>query len=395
MTTTETQPAEIAFSEPSERRDLRVSVAQFAKSYGPDYWLGKAYANAKTDELWQAAGRQGFLGVAIPEEYGGAGGTIGDLAAVCEELATAGCPLLLMVVSPAICGTIICTYGTDSQKSRWLPGFADGTTKMAFAITEPDAGSNSHNIVTTATPDGDGWRLRGGKVYISGVDECGHVLVVARTQSAKTGKLRPALFIVPTDADGFSFTEIPMGMVEPERQFSVHIDDVALPADALVGSADAGIEQLFAGLNPERIMAASSATGMARYALAKATAYVKEREVWGVPIGQHQAVAHPLAQSHVEIELARLMTQRAAALYDAGQLMLAGEAANMAKYASAEAACTAVDRAVQAHGGNGLANEYGLVHLIAASRLTRIAPVSKEMALNFVAQFSLGLPKSY
>ena len=395
MTMTDDNLDQVGFTEPEERRDLRLSVAHFAQSYGSDYWLGKAYTDAKTDELWQAAGQQGFLGVAIPQEYGGAGGTIGDLAAVCEELATAGCPLLLMVVSPAICGTTIATYGTDEQKAHWLPGFADGTTKMAFAITEPDAGSNSHNIVTTATPEGNGWRLRGGKVYISGVDECSHVLVVARTQNAKTGKLRPALFIVPTDAAGFSFTEISMGMVQPERQFSVHIDDVVLPQDALVGSADAGIEQLFAGLNPERIMAASSATGMARYALAEATSYVKEREVWGVPLGQHQAVAHPLAQSHVEIELARLMTQRAAALYDSGQLMVAGEAANMAKYASAEAACNTVDRAVQALGGNGLAQEYGLVHLLAASRLTRIAPVSREMALNFVAQFSLGLPKSY
>ncbi len=386
---------DLAFTESSDRRDLRASVAQFATKYGQKYWLEKAAAGEKTTELWDAAGEQGFLGVAVPEEYGGAGGTIGDLAAVGEELAAAGCPLLLMVVSPAIVGTIIATYGTDAQKQKWLPGFADGTQKVSFAITEPDAGSNSHNILTTASPDGDGWKLRGSKIYISGLDETDHVLVVARAENAKTGKLRPALFMVPTDAEGFSFTPIETGVVGPENQFVVHIDDVLLPADALIGDINAGFDQLFAGLNPERIMAASAATGMARFALAKAVSYVKERAVWGVPIGQHQAVAHPLAQSKIEIELAQLMTQRAVALYEAGEFLRAGEAANMAKYASGEAACETVDRAIQVHGGNGLATEYGLVQLLGASRLTRIAPVSREMALNFVAQSTLGLPKSY
>lgn len=388
---------EIAFTESPERQALRTSVAAFAEKYGEDYWLQCAHDGRKTDELWADAGRQGYLGVAIPEEYGGGGGGIGDLAAVAEELQAAGCPLLLMVVSPAICGSIIAQFGTTEQKDRWLPGFADGTRKMGFAITEADAGSNSHNIRTTAVRDESSgeWILKGGKVFISGVDEVSDVLVVARTAHNKTGKLRPALFVIPTDSQGFSFTKIDIGIVGPEKQFVVHLDDVRLPEDALVGEADAGIEQLFAGLNPERIMAASSATGMARRAIAKAVAYTKQREVWGAPIATHQAVSHPLAQSYVETELARLMTQRAAALYEAGELMLAGEAANMAKYAAGEAACNAVDRAVQAHGGNGLAEEYGLVHLIGNSRLTRIAPVSREMALNFVAQFGLGLPKSY
>lgn len=388
---------EIAFTESPERQALRKSVAAFAEKYGDNYWLQCAREERKTDELWSDAGRQGYLGVAIPEEYGGGGGGIGDLAAVAEELQAAGCPLLLMVVSPAICGTIITQFGTAEQKQRWLPGFADGTRKMGFAITEPDAGSNSHNITTTAVRDestGE-WILKGSKVFISGVDEVSDVLVVARAANHKTGKLRPALFVIPTDSQGFSYSKIDMGIVGPEKQFVVHIDDVRLSEDALVGDANAGIEQLFAGLNPERIMAASSATGMARRAIAKAVDYTKQREVWGAPIATHQAVSHPLAQSYVETELARLMTQRAAALYDAGELMRAGESANMAKYAAAEAACNAVDRAVQAHGGNGLTEEYGLVHLIGNARLTRIAPVSREMALNFVAQFGLGLPKSY
>jgi alkylation response protein AidB-like acyl-CoA dehydrogenase len=184
-------------------------------------------------------------------------------------------------------------------------------------------------------------------------------------------------------------------VVSPEKQFTLFFDDVRVPADALIGSEGAGLEQLFAGLNPERIMAASMATGTARWAIRKAVAYAKEREVWGTPIGAHQAISHPLARLHIDVEMARLLTQKAAALYAAGDWMGAGEAANMAKVAAGEAAAKAVDQAIQTHGGNGLALEYGLVQAVASSRLSNIAPVSKEMALNFVAQFSLGLPKSY
>ena len=384
-----------AFTETEERQSLRREVAKLASGYGREYFVKQARSGAKTTELWQDIGKHGYLGVAVAEEYGGGGGGIGDLAAVCEELAAQGCPLLMMVVSPAICATVIGRFGTDDQKQRWLPSLADGSLTMAFAITEPDAGSNSHNITTTARREGDGWLLKGRKIYISGVDEAGSVLVVARTEDAKTGRLKPALFVVPTDAEGLEYQPIEMEIVSPERQFTLFIDDVRLPYDALIGDENAGIAQLFAGLNPERIMAASFSTGLARYALSKATAYVKEREVFGVPIGSHQGVAHPLAQSAVEIELARLMTQKAAALYDAGDDTGAGEAANMAKYAAAEAACDAADRAVQVHGGNGITTEYGVAGLLVATRAGRIAPVSREMVLNFVGSHTLGLPKSY
>ncbi len=384
------------FTETEERQALRKAVGELGRKYGRDYILTAAKEGRKTTELWQEAGKLGYLGVAVPEEFGGGGGDIGDLAAVCEELAAAGSPLLLMVVSPAIVGTIVAQYGTEEQKKRWLPGIADGSTTIAFSITESDAGSNSHQIITTGyrEPDG-GWRLKGGKTFISGVDEVENVLVVARTEDAKTGNLKPALFIVPTDAEGFTYQQIDMGIISPEKQFTLFFDDVLLPADALVGSEDAGIEQLFAGLNPERIMGAAFACGTARLALEKAVEYAKDRQVWKAPIGSHQAIAHPLAQTYIEIEMARLMTQKAAALYVAGDHMAAGEAANMAKYAAGEAVCNAVDRAIQTHGGNGLANEYGLVQMLAGSRLSRIAPVSREMVLNFIAQFSLGLPKSY
>jgi alkylation response protein AidB-like acyl-CoA dehydrogenase len=386
----------VNFTEPEERRALRDAVAALGARYGQKYFVDAARAGRKTTELWAEAGKLGYLGVAVPESHGGGGGGIGDLAAVCEEFAAAGCPMLMMVVSPAICATVIARFGTEQQRDRWLPGFADGTTKMAFAITEPDAGSNSHRLATSIRPaDDGGWILNGGKYYISGVDEADAVLVVARHTDATGARLLPSLMIVPTDAPGFTFQAIEMDIISPEKQFTCFFDDVHLPADALVGSTDAGIAQLFAGLNPERIMAASFATGVARLALAKAADYARTRQVWGTPIGAHQGLSHPLAAGAVQVELARLMTQKAAALYDAGQDKAAGEAANMAKYAAAEACAAVVDTAIQVHGGNGLSVEYGLGALLGASRVSRIAPVSREMILNFVAQHTLDLPRSY
>ena len=387
-----------SFIESEERQALRKSVAALAANYGPDYYLERARSGGHTDELWREAGQLGFIGVNLPEEYGGGGAGMYELALVMEELSAGGCPLLLMVVSPAINGTIIAKFGTDEQKKRWVPGIADGSITMAFAITEPEAGSNSHRITTTARRDGSDWILSGQKVWISGLDQSQYVLVVGRSfnpAAAKSESLRPALFVVPTDAPGLSFTKIPMELTMPESQFQVYMDEVRLPADALVGSEDAALAQLFAGLNPERIMGAASAVGMGRLALTKATDYVKTRQVWKTPIGAHQGIAHPLAQNHIELELARLMMQKAATLYDAGDDMGAAEAANMAKYAAGEASTRAVDQAVQSMGGNGLSQEYGVAAMLVGSRLSRIAPVSREMILNFIAQTSLGLPRSY
>ncbi len=381
--------------ETDEQQLLRRSVAAMAGKYGHDYLIGKARSEEKTTELWKEAGDNGYLGVAVPAEYGGGGAGLVELAIVAEEIAAAGCPLLLIVVSPAIAATVIAQSGTAEQKERWLPRFADGTAKMSFAITEPDAGSNSHRITTTARRDpAGGWRLTGTKYYISGVDETEATLVVTRLEGAE-GTLRPAMFIVPTDAPGLTYQPIDMAITSPEKQFTVFLDDVLLPDDALVGGEEAGLAALFAGLNPERITVAAYSNGLARYALGKGTAYARDRSVWRTPIGAHQAIAHPLAKAHVEVELARMATTRAAWFYDAGDHAAAAEAANIAKYAAAEAAIGAVDAAVQAHGGNGMAVEYGVGTLIGAVRTARIAPVSREMILNFIAQHTLGLPKSY
>ncbi|TWG98142.1 hypothetical protein L615_003200000200 [Nocardioides sp. J9] len=231
---------ETMFTEPEERVALREAVTKLAARYGREFVEKQAREGGKMTEMWLEMGSAGFLGVNIPEEFGGGGGGMADLAAVLEETAAAGTPLLMMVVSPAICGSIISRCGTDEQKKRWLPGIADGTHLMAFGITEADAGSNSHKITTTAERDGDTWVLKGQKTFISGVDEAQSVLIVARTADARTGKLKPALFVVPTDAEGFTKQPIPMSWSAPEKQFTLFLDDVRLPADALVGDEDGG-----------------------------------------------------------------------------------------------------------------------------------------------------------
>lgn len=374
--------------ETEEHKALRAAVAALGKRHGRDY---------VREDLWSEAAKLGYLGVNLPEEYGGGGGGIAELSIVLEELGAAGCPLLMMVVSPAICGTVIARFGMDAQKRAWLPALAAGTRTMAFGITEPDAGSNSHRITTTARrdPDTGDWLLTGRKVFISGVDLADATLIVGRTEDSRTGRLKPCLFIVPRDAEGFTRRQIDMELQAAEKQFELVLDDVRLPADALVGDEDAGLLQLFAGLNPERIMTAAFAIGMGRYALGRAVEYARDRAVWNTPIGAHQAIAHPLAQAHIDLELARLMMQKAAHLYDAGDDVGAGEAANMAKYAAGEACVRAVDQAVHTLGGNGLTREFGLASLITASRVARIAPVSREMILNYVSHQTLGLPKSY
>ncbi|MGW0822167.1 acyl-CoA dehydrogenase family protein [Streptomyces sp. NPDC002845] len=383
--------------ESQEHKDLRAAVSALGKRYGREYLTTVVQEGGHPDELWSEAAKLGYLGVNLPEAYGGGGGGIAELSIVLEELGTAGCPLLMLVVSPAICGTVIARFGTEAQKQQWLPGLADGTRTMAFGITEPDAGSNSHRITTTARrdPAGGDWLLTGRKVFISGVDIAEATLIVGRTEDARTGRLKPCLFIVPRDANGFAYRRIDMELHGAEKQFELTLDDVRLPADALVGDENAGLLQLFAGLNPERIMTAAFAIGMGRYALAKAVEYARDRTVWREPIGAHQAIAHPLAQSHIELELARLMMQKAAFLHDSGDDVAAGEAANMAKYAAGEACVKAVDQAVHTLGGNGLTAEFGLASLITAARVSRIAPVSREMILNYVSHQTLGLPKSY
>jgi alkylation response protein AidB-like acyl-CoA dehydrogenase len=378
-----------------EHKAIRETVAAIAEKFGPRYFLERGRGGGNIDELWAELGQAGLLGVHLPAEYGGGGGGMAEAVVVVEELAANGMPLLIWVVSPAICGSILAAHASESMKREWLPGLADGTRKMAFGITEPDAGSNSHDLATTARRDGDGWVISGQKYYISAVDQAEALLLVTRdADHSSSDKNKLSIFVVPTDAPGLTMQHIPTSIVSPDRQFTVFLDQVRVGPEALVGEAGKGMRQVFSGLNPERILVGAICGGVGRYAVQRAVDYAVQRQVWSTPIGAHQGIAHPIAQAHVDVEVSRLATRHAAELADARHPGV-GEAANIAKLTASEAALRALDQAIQTHGGNGVSQEYGLSDLWFVTRLMRSAPVSREMVLNFVAQTSLGLPRSY
>lgn len=378
-----------------EHRLIRESTAKIAQKYGSAYYLERARAGNNVDELWYELGDAGLLGVHLPEEYGGGGAGLSEAIVVVEELAAHGMPMLISVISPVICGSIISAHASTDMKQAWLPGLASGRRRMAFALTEPDAGSNSHNVCTTARRDGEGWRISGAKYFISAVSDAEALLVIARDADVPDAAQRAPLsmFVVPVDAPGVVYQPLDTTLVAADKQFTVFFDDVYVGTEAIIGQAGRGLRQVFAGLNPERIVAAAISNGIGRYAISKATQYAKERQVWSTPIGAHQGISHPLAKAYINVELARMAMVHSAALFDAGED--AAEAANIAKYAAAEASLEALDQSIQTHGGNGLSKEYGLAEMWFNARLLRTAPVSKEMVLNFVAQSSLGLPRSY
>lgn len=382
------------FDDTDEQALLRSTVARIGAGFGHAAFAEAARRGEPATALWNELAVGGFVGVNVPAEFGGGGMGVTELAIVEEELAAAGCPLMMIVVSPAIAVPMLVRFGSDEQKHHWLPGLAAGTTKVAFAFTEPDAGSNAHRVALRAERDGDGWRLNGAKHYISGVEEADAILVVARTAwDPVRERAQLSLFLVPADAAGLGRTPIEVEVKSAERQWALFFDDVVVPAEALLGAEGDGLRQLFHGLNPERILSASVCVGLARYCLDKGVAYANERVVWDRPIGAHQGVSHPLARAAIALEAARVLTSRAAHRFDAG--FEVGDEANMAKFLAAEAASACLDAAIQVHGAHGLATEFGLADLWGLVRLYGIAPVTREMVLNHVAQNVLGLPRSY
>jgi alkylation response protein AidB-like acyl-CoA dehydrogenase len=383
-----------ALTATDEQLALREAVGGIARTFGPDYYQEQVDTGGHCEALWRALGEKGYLGVHLPEAYGGGGLGLSELAMVVEETAIAGCPLQAILFSPGVTGTIIDRSASEEQKARWLPGIATGETRLSFAITEPDAGANAHRIATTAERVGDAYRLSGQKVYITGMESAEWVMVVARTSRDEvTGRGRLSVFMVDTTAPGVSFTPIRTVMNQPDKSHQVFFDDVEVPTENLVGAEGKGLAVAFTGLNTERILTSSLCTGIGRYALAKAVTYANERRVWDQPIGAHQGVAHPLAAAHIHMQAAQLVTDRACALYDSG--LEVGELANMAKFLGASAGLEALDAAVNAHGGNGVSHEYQLATYYWVVRMLNNGPVSKEMILNFVAEHALGLPRSY
>jgi len=376
-----------------EEKAFRAAIYSIAASFGPAYYKQCNAESRTPTELWHRLGDGGFLGVHLPQEYGGGDAGIRELAIMLEETAAAGCPLLALLVTPGIVAPILVRHGSTEQKQRWLPGIAQGKVRFALGLTEPGAGSNTHNLATSATRDGDHYIVNGQKYYISGADTADQILLVARTGAENNGKGKLSLLIVDPDSPGLVRQPLETALEEPEKQFTLFFDDVRVPVDRVVGGEGNGLKALFDGLNPERILVSAVSIGIARYALAKASDYARTRQVWSSPIGAHQGVAHPLAEGKIKLELASLMMHKAAFLYDAG--LPAAEASNMSKLAAAEAGIFCLDQAIQTHGGNGMALEYDLTNYWWLARIQTIAPVSRQMILNYVAEHSLGLPKSY
>src|ERR1700739_3836542 len=303
-----------------EHKAIRESVAGIASRYGVQYYTERGRSGGGIEELWKDLGAARLLGLHLPEEYGGGGGGMAEAVVVVEELAAHGMPLLVWVISPAICGNILAHHASEDMKRRWLPVIADGTKIMAFGITEPDAGSNSHNVKTTARRTDSGWTISGSKYYISAVDQADALLLVARDADNSTPeKSALSLFVVPTDSPGLTYQQIDTSIVSPDKQFTVFLDDVQVGEDALIGVAGDGLRQVFDGLNPELILVGALCGGIGRYAIDKASEYARQRRVWSAPIGSHQGIAHPLAEAHVAVELSRMATARSAELFDAGE----------------------------------------------------------------------------
>ncbi len=381
-----------------EEAMIREAVRQIARKYGRDYWLAKAKAGVFAEELWQELARGGFLGMMIPEEYGGSGLGLRQMAVLLEEMSHQGIPLLLLVVGNVMDAGLIARYGSREMKERYLPPLARGETRFCFALTEPTAGSNSFRITTIARADGDSYVLNGQKMFITGVDASDFMVVVARTtpfEEARDKREGLSLLVVDRRSPGITLQPLEMGVLHPETQFAVYFDDVRVPRGDLIGEEGKGSRYLFDALNPERVSAAAVAVGMGRLALEKAVAYAQQRVVFDRPIGAHQGLAHPLAEAKTRLELAALMTRYAAQIFDAGDKVTAAAYANMAKFAAAEAATEACDLAIEVHGGSGFSNDVDLITMWPFIRMLRTVPVSREMILNYIGEHVLGLPRSY
>src|SRR5262245_57947137 len=355
-------------------------------------------------ELWDALAEMGFMGSLIPEEYGGSGLGLTALVLGLEELSSHGLAASTLMVLTGMDALCILRNGSEELKRRFLPAIATGKLKLCFAITEPDAGSNSFRIATHAVRQGDEYEITGSKVFITGVDATDYMLLVTRTTPyrdvAAAGQPKAhgfSLFLVPTDAPGLEKRRLPMRGIEGHNQFLLFFDRVRVPAANLVGEENRGAAALFNSLNPERILAAASACGTIGYLLRRACDYARERKVFGDrPIGAYQGLAHPLAEVRIELDAVRLLTYRAAWAFDRGDAPEAvGAYANMAKFLAAEVGVKAADRAIETLGGYGFSEEYEIIHAWEGLRLLRTAPVSREMILNYVAEHVLELPRSY
>lgn len=385
----------------SEEQKMMIETArQIGQRFGLDYWRRKDAAGEYPQEIWQAICEAGIAGMMIPEDHGGLGLGLVDLALCIEELCRGGGGATLsqmFMLNPVFGGVALARYGRDEMKRRLLPGLCDGSVTFAMALTEPDAGTNSLGMKTRAERVAGGWSISGQKIWITAVAAARKILVVARTTPLQDGVKKThgiSLFMIDRDRAGLSHTEIDKLGTHTLPASVVHLDKVFAADDEVIGTIDGGWPQLLDVLNCERIVTTAGLVGAGTLALRLAVDYAKDRKVFGDrPIGSYQALQFPLAQHWAELEAARLLNLKAASNFDRG--LPFGSESNAAKLIASQAASGAAEQAMQVMGGMGYAREFHAERLWRDARLFRFAPVSEEMILNFISTVNLGLPRSY
>jgi acyl-CoA dehydrogenase len=381
-----------------EQQAIRDAVVRLCERFDAGYWRQTDESGEFPEAFVAAMVEAGWLGAAMPAELGGSGLGLTEAAIVMQAVAESGAgfsgasAMHLNIFGPMP----VVKFGSDEQKRTHIPRLIAGQDRMCFAVTEPDAGLDTTSLTTRAVRTNDGYVIQGRKMWTTNAQRANKVLIIARTTPKEEVK-RPteglSLFYTDFDRSRITATPIPkMGRKAVESN-AVFIDDLHVPAEDLVGEEGRGFYYLLEGLNPERVLIGAEAVGLGRAALKRAAGYAKERIVFGRPIGQNQGVAHPLAKAWAELEAANLMAFKAAALHDAGRDC--GAEANAAKYLGGEAGFHACEAAVLAHGGMGYAKEFDVERYFRESMIARIAPVSREMILNYIAERVLGLSKSY
>jgi acyl-CoA dehydrogenase len=346
-------------------------------------------------KLFEAVRDSGLLGLGVPEEYGGMGGGVTEVVALTEALNREGIGLVYMVLAGMVRATLA-KYGNGAQKEKYLLPATSGEKKVCFAITEPNAGTNTLKIESVARRSGNVYKLNGQKTFITGWDEADFCLLVARTTPYKEAANKAdgiSLFILDTKAKGVTATPLRLLSNMPEHQFTLYFDDVEIPAEDLIGQEGKGLKQMFSALNPERLVVSAQALGMGYFVLNKAIEYAKVRAPFDAPIGAYQSTQHPLAYAYAHLEASREIMYKACRLHDEGKDC--GAEANMAKLLTSDAADEAIGIAMQVHGGSCLDAETDLVTFLPTMKMQKIGPVSNQMILNFIGQHVLGLPKSY
>ncbi|MFI0449902.1 acyl-CoA dehydrogenase family protein [Actinomadura sp. 6N118] len=391
------------FNLPESAIAVQEGVRAIAGKYDQAYWDRCDAEKRWPEEVWQELVQGGWHSLAVPEEYGGAGQGLLELSVALESLAAGGAggaASFMYLLTPAFGGLTIMRHGTEEQKREFLPKIVSGEIETCFAITEPDAGSNAINITTQARREGDHFLVGGQKIWISGVERADFLVLVARTIPAAEAEPRTAGFTVflvdikEAIAQGtLSYQPIPKLGTNTVASSMVFLDDVRVPAERVLGHVDQGFAVMWDILNPERILAAASGVGFGELVLQVACDYARDRAPFGKPIGANQAVAFPLAKIKAQVELARLMTYKAAWLWDQGRPC--GSEANIAKLTAADAAWQAADRAFQTHGGMAYSLEYPVARMFRDARIAKNIPVAEELVLAHIAQHELGLPKSY